>query len=321
MGFLSDIPGIKVGNVRDERILTGCTVILTGKEGAVTGVDVRGGSPGSRENMLLAPEKQVDRVHAILLSGGSAFGLEAAGGVMNYLKEKNSGYPTGIKPVPIVPASVIFDLGLGEPDFPTAEMGYAACEEAGTKNSHSSSGNVGAGYGATIGKIRGRDYAMKGGLSEAFLQLETGVNMGVLVVVNCFGEIISRNGEILAGPYDREQEQFISTVNTMEKLDADRNAAGPGENTTLAVIAVDAGLNKAKARKLAEMGQNGIARAIRPAHSMFDGDTVYALSTGNKKADLSLLGSRAADLVAAAIRSAIQEAEMLAGIPARKDII
>lgn len=319
MNFITDIQGIKVGHASDEEILTGCSVVLTGESGAVAGVDVRGGAPGSRENILLAPEKKVDKVHAILLSGGSAFGLEAAGGVMRYLRKKNIGYRTGVIPVPIVPASVIFDLDVGEPDFPTSELGLEACEKATAKKGKT--GNVGAGYGATVGKIRGRNFAMQGGLTGDSLRLKNGVKIGVMVVVNCFGEVIDEKGEILAGVYNREEKYFIPTINTMEEIDADKNLGKDFKNTTLVVIATDAHLNKSSAKKLAQMGQNGIARAIRPAHSMFDGDTVYALSTGDKNADLNLLGAKSADLVAQTIRSAINEAEMLAGIPASSDII
>ncbi len=318
MSFITDVPGIKVGHDRDEESLTGCTVILTGKKGAVAGVDVRGGAPGSRENVLLEPEKKVNRVHAILLTGGSAFGLEAAGGVMKFLKNKDIGHNTGVIPVPIVPASVIFDLNIGEPDFPTADMGYAACESASERRVET--GNAGAGYGATVGKIRGKDFSMKGGLSGVAVKLKNGVNIGVLAVVNCMGEIVDRTGEILAGAYNKEENSFISTVETMEKINVEQNSADSHKNTTLVVIATDARLNKSKAKKLAQMGQNGIARTIRPAHSMLDGDTVYALSTGNKNADLNLLGIRAADLVVEAVHSAIKEAEMLAGIPAHTDI-
>ncbi len=319
MSQLSDVPGISVGHAHDSEKITGCTVILTGEEGAVAGVDVRGGAPGSRENKLLDPEKRVERVHGIFLTGGSAFGLEAAGGVMDYLREKKIGFPTGVIPVPIVPASVIFDLGVGSPQPPSADMARRACEKC-SEGEEKTSGNLGAGYGATVGKIMGGEGMMKGGLGQASTGLKSGVKIGVLVVVNCFGNVIEADsGSVLAGTFDREKGLFIPAVSAMEEIDS--TSRQNSNNTTLAVVATDAGLNKAEATKVAGMAQNGLARSISPAHTMFDGDSVYAISTGVRQADISLLGEKAALLVSSAIERAVRSARPLAGIPSHSGLV
>ncbi len=299
---LTDVDGIKVGHAHNEKTKTGCTVVLTGKNGAIGGVDVRGGAPGSRENVLLQPEMKVDSVHAILLTGGSAFGLEAAGGVMQYLREKNVGFETSTIAVPIVPASVIYDLNCGEIDFPDEKMGYEAADRA--RVGDKSRGNVGAGCGATVGNIKGENFSMQGGLAGASLRLKNGTVLGAMAVVNCLGEVIDpETGKVLAGVYDRNEGTFYRTADIMEEMDAKKDMAS--ENTLLGVVATDAALSSSEAKKLAQFAQNGIARAVRPAHTMMDGDTVYALSTGDKKCDLSLLGERAAELMEKSICRAV----------------
>lgn len=317
MKSIVDVPGIKVGHAQIDDKLTGCTVVLTGEDGATAGVDIRGGAPGSRESALLAPEKAVDKIHAILLTGGSAFGLDAAGGVMSYLKEKGIGFETGILPVPIVPASVIFDFIIGEAVWPDASLAYSACESAASNEIRR--GNIGAGIGATIGKIKGPDFMMKSGVGSAYYQFANGVSLGALVVLNTFGDVrCQHTGQIIAGAYDRENNKFLDTMKTLEKIKGNKEFSI--ENTTLAVLATNAKLDKTQAKKVAELGQNGLARSLSPAHTMLDGDTVYAVSTGNKEIDLSLLGNKAADIISEAILDSVQSSEMLAGVPSLKYI-
>ena len=315
MKSIVDVPGIKVGHAQLEKELTGCTVILTGEKGATAGVDIRGGAPGSRESALLAPEKAVDKVHGILLTGGSAFGLDAAAGVMKYLKENNIGFETGVIPVPIVPASVIFDFLIGEPAWPDASLAYSACKSA--SSAEMKKGNIGAGIGATIGKIKGPSFMMKSGIGTAYYQFPNGISIGAVVVLNAFGDLrCQHSGNIIAGAYDREENEFLNTMNMLESHEGNKEFGI--ENTTLAVIATDASLNKNQAKKVAELGQNGLARSLTPAHTMLDGDTVYAVSTGDKKIDISLLGNKAAEIISEAILDSIHSAEKIAGIPSLK---
>ena len=317
MKSIVDVPGIKVGHAQREKELTGCTVILTGEKGATAGVDIRGGAPGSRESALLAPEKAVDEVHGILLTGGSAFGLDAAAGVMKFLKEKNIGFETGVMPVPIVPASVIFDFVIGETAWPDPSLAYSACKSA--SSIEMEKGNVGAGIGATIGKVKGPAFMMKSGVGTAYYQTSGGVSIGALVVLNTFGDIrCQHTGNIIAGAYDSENNKFLNTMTVLENHEEEKEFGI--ENTTLVVIATDAKLNKSQAKKIAELGQNGLARSLSPAHTMLDGDTVYAVSTGDKKIDISLLGNKAAEIISEAILDSIHSAEKVAGIPSLKYI-
>ena len=290
--------------------MTGCTVILCGVEGAVCGVDVRGAAPGTRETDLLDPSDLVERVHAIVLSGGSAFGLDSACGVVRYLEERGIGYETGVARIPIVPAAVIYDLGAGSPSVrPDSAMGYAACRNARVEEVEV--GRIGAGTGATIGKILGHGSASPGGIGMASAVIRGGYTVGVLVVVNSFGDVVNpETGQIVAGARAPDGS-WLDTATALAK--------GPGspltairisgiENTTLAVVATDAVFTKAQARRVASMAHDGFARAIRPAHTMFDGDAIFALSTGtqgvNAGADVTAVGSAAADLLARAIVSA-----------------
>lgn len=320
---LTDVPGIEVGHAQDDEALTGCTVILC-RHGAVAGVDQRGGAPGTRETDLLNPVNLVERIHAILLTGGSAFGLDAAGGVMRFLEEHGIGFNTFVARIPIVPAAVIFDLSLGRADRrPDAEMGYRAASAASRKPVEE--GNVGAGCGASVGKILGLQGAMKAGLGSAAIYLSGGIVIGALMVVNAFGDVIDPNtGSILAGaratqigPFSFGQPgTFVNTLELMKTF-AGRAILGLAtrQNTVIGVVATNARLTKAEATRVAQMAQDGIARTIRPAHTLLDGDTLFALSTGNKHADVSVIGALAAEVVAEAILRAVRKARSAGGLP------
>lgn len=321
-GSLVDVPGLSVGHAQDEAALTGCTVILAPR-GAVAGVDVRGGAPGTRETDLLDPVDLVQRVHAIMLAGGSAFGLDAAGGAMRYLAERHIGFKAGKVLVPIVPAAIIFDLNLGDDRIrPDAAMGYAACLAA--SRAPVREGNVGVGIGASVGKLFGNALAMKSGIGAASLKVG-GVVVGAIVVVNAFGDVMDPlSGNIVAGLRSGRigplrvggRDYFADTYSTMKSAPG-RGLIGLASrtNTVIGVVATDAALTKAQATKVAQMAQDGVARAIRPAHTMLDGDTIFALSSGTKKADLSLIGACAAEVVSAAILRAVRTAASAGGLP------
>ncbi|MBO9367842.1 MAG: P1 family peptidase [Chloroflexi bacterium] len=320
---LTDVPGIEVGHAQDEEALTGCTVILC-RHGAVAGVDQRGGAPGTRETDLLKPVNFVEHVHAVLLTGGSAFGLEAAGGVVRYLEERGIGFNVGVARVPIVPAAVIFDLALGRADRrPDATMGYRAAAAA--SRQPVAEGNVGAGCGASVGKILGMKQAMKAGVGSAAVRLSGGIVVGALMVVNAFGDVIDpRTGRIVAGARSTrfgpvqvgEPGGFVDTLELMKTgLGRTLLQFVTRSNTVIGVVASNARLSKAEATRMAQMAQDGVARAIRPAHTMLDGDTLFALSTGNKRTDLSVLGAIAAEVVAEAILRAVYQARAAGGLP------
>jgi L-aminopeptidase/D-esterase-like protein len=306
-----EVAGIRIGHAHNLQARTGCTVILCEAAGAVCGVDVRGAAPGTRETDLLDPGNLVERVHALLLSGGSAFGLDAAGGVMRFLEERGIGFDTGVARVPIVPAAVIYDLAVGEAHIrPDAAMGYQACVNA--SGEAMEEGQVGAGAGAMVGKLAGIANASKGGIASAAIRLADGATVGALVVVNAFGDIVDPTGaKILAGARMPGGRRFLNTQRAIEqgieKTLGGRKGGKPARhpfaaaNTTLAVIATDAALNKAQARKLAGMAHDGLARTIKPIHTMFDGDTIFALSTGELQSDVTTLGAVAAELVARAV--------------------
>ena len=302
MESICDVPGIHVGHAQDEAAKTGCTVVLC-EEGAVGGVDLRGSAPGTRETELLRPGFLVQKVHAVVLAGGSAFGLDAAGGVQKYLEEQDKGYDArGIR-VPIVPAAVIFDLAMGNPGVkPDKEMGYQACLNA--RDDENRIGPIGVGAGATVGKILGMDYAMQSGVGMASEELTDGVVVGALVVVNALGDVVDpSNGQIVAGAKNPQGKGFLNTIEFMKKQSFESPL--PTENTTLAVVATNARFNKEETNKLAQMAQNGIGRTIRPAHTMYDGDMVFALSYGEKISDVNLVGEVAAEVVAKAILRAV----------------
>ena len=317
-GTLTDVPGIQVGHYTDLEAATGCTVVLT-PEGARAGVDVRGAAPGTRETDLLRPGRLVEAVHAILLTGGSAFGLAAAAGVMQWLEERNYGFDTGVARVPIVPAAVLFDLAIGNPNVrPGPEAGYAACEAASADPVPM--GNVGAGTGATVGKLLGMRYAMKAGLGSASVRLANGIVVGALAAVNALGDVVDpASGAILAGTRKPVVGGFLDTNAALRGHLGQTVLGLMGGNTTLVVVATNAHLNKAELTTLASMAHDGLARAIRPVHTMLDGDTVFTLSTGDQQGNLTAIGAAAVDVVAEAIVQAVKHASPLHGIPAWSD--
>ena len=302
------IKGFQIGHYTDQKALTGCTVILC-PEGAVCGVDVRGGAPGTRETDLLSPTCMVEKVHALVLSGGSAFGLAAADGVMRYLEEKGIGFDTRYARVPIVPAAILFDLSVGDPRVrPGPQEGYEACRNA---SSDEKTGSVGAGTGTTVGKILGPASMMKAGLGAHKITLAGGVELETLVAVNAFGDVINRDGSILAGAYDTKTG-FLNTASFI--MGHPVPPTSQVENTTLGLVMTNVKLTKSQATKVAQMAQDGLARAISPVHTQYDGDTVFVLSLGEKEMDISILGSAAALAVEEAIRNAVKSAEGLGGI-------
>lgn len=313
---ITDVSGIWVGHWTDERAATGCTVVLCGEEGAVAGVDVRGGAPGTREIALLDPTCLVERIHALCLAGGSAFGLAAADGVMRYLEERSIGFETDAARVPIVPAAIIFDLALGDASVrPDAKAGYAACESA--TDGPVAEGSVGAGTGATVGKLRGLAGMMKGGIGTASCRIPGSV-VGALAVVNPFGDVVdSQMGEIVAGALRADGERFVDTESALLK---GAPPAQPLTNTTLGVVATDAALTKAQATKVAQMAQDGLARAIRPVHTPFDGDLVFALSLGDRKGNVGQVGAAAARVLAEAVVRAVRKARGLHGVRAASEL-
>ncbi|HEX6988781.1 MAG TPA: P1 family peptidase [Bacillota bacterium] len=319
--MITDVPGVRLGHAGDPEGLTGCTVVLL-DEPAVGAVDVRGGAPGTRETDLLAPGRLVDRVDAVLLTGGSAFGLDAAAGVMRWLADQGRGFDAGVARVPIVPAAVLFDLGVGRSDArPDAAMGYEACRAAAAGVPDPAEGSVGAGLGATVGKALGIAGAMRGGVGSASLRLPGGATVGAVVAVNCLGDVYDPDtGRRLAGTRDPRTGQPVDTAALLLSAGPAAPAAPPPHNTTLAVVATDADLDPAGARRLAEMAHVGMARAIRPVHTQFDGDTVFAVATGRRQADLTVLGIAAGDVVARAIARAVRAARSAAGIPAMADL-
>ena len=325
---ITDVPGIEVGQAQDEEGLTGCTVILC-RKGAVGGVDVRGGAPGTRETDLLNPINLVSKVHAVVLAGGSAFGLEAASGVMKYLAEQKIGFRFGASKVPIVPAAILSDLGAQKTGrYPDAEMGYAAVSQA--TAGLVAEGNVGAGMGASVGKIFGMSGAMKSGLGTASMEIGGGVIVGAIVAVNAFGDVVDPvTGQIVAGARSTKlgpvklggTGPFADTLEVMKSLTGRTiMRLATSSNTGIAVVATNAKFDKAQTTKVAQMAQDGLARTIRPAHSMLDGDTVFALATGQKKADVSTVGAFAAEALAQAIVRAVKAAKPAGGLPAASEL-
>ncbi len=320
---ITDVRGIEVGHAQDEEALTGCTVILC-RNGAVAGVDVRGGAPGTRETDLLNPINLVEKVHAIVLAGGSAFGLNAASGVMRYLEENKIGFNTGAARVPIVPSAILYDLDLGRADVrPDSAMGALAAASA--ASAPPAEGNVGAGTGASVGKMLGLKLAMKSGLGTASMDIGGGVIVGAIVAVNAFGDVINpKSGEIVSGLRSGKigplrvgkGSQFADTL-AMMKSPVGRGILGFASrgNTVIGAVATNAKLTKAQATKVAQMAQDGIAQAIRPSHTMLDGDVIFALSTGAKKADVSIVGAFAAEVMIDAILRAVKMAKAAGGLP------
>ena len=306
-GAITDVAGIEVGHFTDTRRPTGCTVILT-RDGAVAGVDVRGAAPGTRETDLLHPSNMVDRVHAILLAGGSAWGLDAASGVMQWLEENNIGLKVGFGLVPIVPAAVLFDLPVGDASIrPDAKAGYAACAAA-SRGAHEQ-GNVGAGAGALVGKLFGLQRAMRGGIGTASITAH-GITVGAIIACNAVGDVIDpATGQVLAGA---RTPDGLSLLNSREAILAGAMPQSllAGTNTTIGVIATDAILTKPQAHRLAQVAHDGLARSINPVHTLTDGDTLFALGTGKagKSADMLVLCTLAAEVTARAVVQAIRAA-------------
>jgi L-aminopeptidase/D-esterase-like protein len=312
MKGLTDIPGIRVGHVSDFEAITGCTAILCEK-GAMGGVDVRGFASGTQEIDTLSPSHVSDQVHGILLSGGSAFGLEAAAGVRRYLAGRGVGLAFGGQHVPIVPAAILFDLGIAKPNVhPNAAMGEAAAAAA-TADAVKE-GSVGAGTGATVGKILGMKQCMKGGIGSFTVTLPGGVMVSSLVAVNAVGDVRDPGtGKIVAGARKApDSREFVNTVDHMKRGGA---AGGTPRNTTLGVVATNAKLNKVQTNMLAHFASLGMARAIYPVNTTFDGDIVFALSLGEQQADINVLGVAAAEALAEAILRAVKMATTLGGVP------
>jgi L-aminopeptidase/D-esterase-like protein len=316
---MTPLPGLHIGHWHDLTALTGCTVLLPAAGAMRAGVHVGGGAPGTRETDLLAPAATVAEIHALVLSGGSAFGLDAAGGVMRYLRERAIGYEVpGVARVPIVPAAVIFDLDLGSSTtYPDPAAGYAACQAAHAGEARE--GNVGAGCGACLGRLLGPAGRMKGGLGLAASGDPSGVAMGALAVVNAVGDVLAPDGSILAGT--RRDGAFVDSAALLRANPAGAPISSqPLANTTLVAIATNARLDKLGLTRLAQQAHDGLARAISPAHTGHDGDTVFALSTGDAPADPNALAALAVDLVAQVIRRAVQAATTAGGVIALRDL-
>ena len=328
---LTAVSGLKVGHHTLTTRPTGCTVILA-EAGAVAGVDVRGSAPGTRETDLLNPVNLVQQVHAIVLSGGSAFGLSAADGAVKYLDEKRVGFSTGAGVVPIVPAAILFDLQVGDGTIrPGPDCGYAAAHDA--TASPVVEGNVGAGAGATVGKLLRSDRGMKGGLGSSAIELPGGLVVAALVAVNAVGNVVDpATGQFIAGGRTEDGSR-IADLRAMLRLNLPGRGAGVAgsrpadaqtalENTTLGVVATNASLTKAQATKLAQMAHDGYARAIYPSHLTNDGDAIFALATGSRAGapDMNQLGALAADAMADAIVRAVRAATGIPGYPAARDL-
>ena len=321
---ITDIENIKIGNAEDEKAGTGCTVIIC-EIGAITGLDVRGGGPASRESELTKHAASAEVIHAVLLSGGSAFGLDAAGGVMKYLEERNIGFDVGITKVPLVCESCIFDLRVGDYKIrPDAKMGYQACVNSEKNNIQM--GNHGAGTGATVGKILGINYAMKSGLGFYALQIGN-LKVGAIVSVNAFGDIFDyESGKMIAGVLNKEKNGFGNSEEELIKIAENKNLSFDIENnittnTTIGAVITNAKFTKSQMGKIASMSHNGFARTIKPVHTTLDGDSIYAMSVGDVKANLDAVGSIAAIAMGKAINSAIINTKSAYGFKAYSDII
>jgi L-aminopeptidase/D-esterase-like protein len=319
----SEIEGIQVGHAQNLDAATGCSVIIC-EAGASVGVDVRGGAPGTRETDLLNPVNLIQKVHAVMLAGGSAFGLDAAAGVMQYLEERGIGFDVQVTRVPIVCGAVLFDLTIGDWRIrPDKDMGYQACVNAQSDarplhNLHG--GSIGAGTGATVGKILGTERAMKSGLG--FYALQAGdLKVGAMVAVNCLGDILDPlTGEKLAGPLNEDMQTLADTESIMIQNCSGKKNLFAG-NTTIGIVATNAAFTKTQATKLASMAQNGYARTMRPAHSMYDGDAIFAMSTGDVEADLSVVGLLAARVMERAVIAAVKNAGSLCGIKSYTELL
>lgn len=314
-GYITDVEGIKVGHSQCKEGMTGCTVVIC-EEGATGGVDVRGSAPGTRETDLFKPEKMVEKVHGIVLSGGSAFGLDASSGVMKFLEENNIGLDVGVTKVPIVASAVIFDLNIGNYKIrPDLEMGYLAAKNA--NNTEKGQGNIGAGMGATIGKILGPQNAMKSGLGSATVKVGDLI-VSAIVVVNSFGDIYDyKNNKQIAGVYDYQRDKLLNTIDIMKNYN--KELRFNPTNTTIGIIGTNATLTKAEANKVSEMAHNGFARSINPIHTMMDGDTIFTMATNKVKSDVNIIGTIAAEAMSKAITNGVVFAKKSQGLKSYKD--
>jgi L-aminopeptidase/D-esterase-like protein len=311
---LTALDGFRVGHAHNLDGPTGCTAIIC-PPGTVGGVDQRGGAPGTRETDLLRPLHLIEHVHTIMLAGGSAYGLDAASGAMRWLEGQGTGFNVGVGIVPIVPAAIIFDLDVGDPAVrPDADMGYAACQSA--SSDPVAEGCVGAGAGARVGGLFGPGFTCKSGIGSALITLNDGFQVAALIVVNALGDVVDETGRILAGvrtPPDGAS--FAGALNIMQQMVA-MPPIGAGGNTVIGVVATNATLTKEATNKVAQMAQDGLARAVRPAHTMLDGDTIFALASGTQgPANVNVIGAFAAEATAQAVRRAVQAASPLAGLP------
>src|ERR1700733_11631575 len=319
-GSITDVQGVKVGHFTESRRPTGCTVLLFEK-GATAGVDVRGSAPGTRETDLLNPVNTVQQVQAILLAGGSAFGLDAASGVVRFLDGHRLGYAVGDIVVPIVPAAILYDLEIGDPKIrPTAESGYKACQAA--TSERAAEGNGGAGAGATIGKMFGPKQAMKSGLGSASVRVgNTGIVVGAIVAVNAVGDVRDpSSGKIIAGARTPDGSGFMDSMARIREGYSVRLEAA--RNTTIGVVATNVALDKAQATKVAQMAHDGLARTINPVHSPSDGDTIFTVATGAiaTAANHGAIGALAAEVMAQAVLRAVMSAHGIPGLPSYTDL-
>ena len=321
---ITDIENIKIGNAQNKEAATGCTVIIC-ERGAVTGLDVRGGGPASRESELTKPFASAEIIHAVLLSGGSAFGLDASGGVMKYLEERNIGFDVGVTKVPLVCQSCIFDLRIGDYKVrPDINMAYEACINA--ENNNPKMGNYGAGAGACVGKILGADYAMKSGLGFYAVQIDD-VKVGAIVSVNAFGDIYDYDsGKMIAGLLNESKNRLRSSEEELIKITQNKNltftstAKDIVTNTTIGAIITNAKFTKSQMGKIASMAHNGFARTIKPVHTTLDGDSIYAMSVGDINANLDAVGTIAAIVMGRAVNNAVKSAEASHGFKCYSDI-
>jgi len=322
---ITDVPGIKVGHASDFKALTGCTVILC-EEGAIGAVDIRGTAAGTRQIDALTHLHLVDKIHAILLAGGSAFGLDAAGGVMAFLEERGKGFDVTKTKIPIVPTAVIFDFGIG--DFrirPDREMGYQACLNASRRVEE---GSVGVGTGATVGKLFGIDRAMKGGVGTSSIQGPKGLIVGALVVVNAFGDVLDPvSNQILAGARKSKESAELANSSEWMKKGVIRGQFGKISrsdsdvfNTTLGVVATDVHLTKKELHQAAQIAHSGLAKMISPLHTTFDGDLIFAISYGKKKGDVNTIGLLGEVVLVESVKRAVTQADGFGVIPAYQDI-
>lgn len=326
LNAITDVPGIKVGHSSNFKALTGCTVILC-QDGATGGVDIRGTAAGTRQIDALTLLHLVDKVHAILLAGGSAFGLDAAGGVMTFLEERGKGFDVGKTKIPIVPSAVIFDFGVGDYRVrPDHAMGYQACLNASRKVEE---GSVGVGTGATVGKLFGVERAMKGGVGTASRQGVKGLIVGALVVVNAFGDVIDpRSNKVFVGARKSKKSfrlanssKWIRQGVTRRQFGAIRPSDASAFNTTLGVIATNANFAKKEIHQVAQIAHSGLAKMISPLHSTFDGDLIFAISYGDKKADVNTVGLLGEAALMESVQRAIMKADGFGIIPAYRDLL